>query len=148
MDLIPIFIFLARGNPLITGQLADIVFFFCVHRQGRRVFFHIRTGKSKAAEKLSEAQKLLRQNGRNERKQAYSVPVLLKTTCICPPVVPQTSTHKESVPGGERRKKTNPENYLFKIETLKEHKETEQISRNERVPERIGLRRAHRTGRN
>lgn len=78
--------------------------------------FHICRGKSKAAEKLSEAQKLLRQNHRDERKQVYSEPGLVKTTCILPPVVSEIARTKSQRPGGI--KKTNPEIIVVKIRTL------------------------------
>ncbi len=45
--------------------------------------FHVCTGKSKTAEKL----KSFSDCKREERKQVYSMPVLLTTTCMCPPVV-------------------------------------------------------------
>lgn len=72
--------------------------------RGGSCFPHL-YGKIKAAEKLSEAQKLLRQKEREERKQVYSVPGLLTTTCMCPPVVSKIAHTKNQYPGGI---KTNP----------------------------------------
>lgn len=61
--------------------------------------FHICMGKSKAAEKLSKAQTLLRQKEKGE-KQVHSVPELLTTTCMCPPVVSKIALTKSRYPGG------------------------------------------------
>lgn len=74
--------------------------------------FLICRGKSKAAEKLSEAQKLLRQN----QRWVYSEPGLVKTTCILPPVVSEIARTKSQRPEGI--KKTNPEIIIVKIRTL------------------------------
>lgn len=111
-DSIPIFISFTRelhSSQYHWAACRFSHFAACTLRQMRAEevhVFHICTGKSKAAEKLSEAQKLLRQKERGgKKKQEYSVPELLTTTCMCPPVVSKIVHTKSRHPGGI---KTNP----------------------------------------